>query len=235
MDRLIINCDLGEDEPLDFTEQLLGLIDAANIGCGFHAGNPTKTEATLRKAVRYKLRIGAHPGLPSEGGRGDALPTVREFSALLDEQIESFQRSAQAVGAQIDYIKLHGTLYHAVETESDLASAYLDCLESMLPGIAVFALAQGAFAERAAARGVQVYHEAFFDRAYHDKGQLVARSMPGAVLGAEVALKRFRAWKMSGALATASGESIRLSADTLCVHADSPDALEMIRSLRRIS
>jgi UPF0271 protein len=232
MERLILNCDLGENEALSRTEQLLALVDAANIACGYHAGSPDKTRQTIALARDAGVRIGAHPGLPVAGGRGLALPTPQEFRALLDLQIGSFIASASALGTQTEYIKLHGSLYHVVESQPIFAQIFLGFLQQQTPKLAVFALSGGKFAALAEAAGIQVWHEMFVDRAYLDDGTLSPRSAPGAVLTAGDALARFQTWREQGTLPTTSGTSIRLRADTCCVHGDSADALQMLQKLR---
>lgn len=233
MGRLILNCDLGEDEPLAQTQQLLSLVDAANIGCGFHAGNADKTRRTIDLALKAGVRIGAHPGLPIEGGRGSALPKPAAFQDLLRMQYDSFQASAHSLGTSAAYIKLHGSLYHAVEADVALAEVFLEFLQAQSPDLAVFALASGSFALAAEAAGLRVYREAFADRAYQLDGSLLPRTENGSVLTAQAALVRFKVWREQGTLPTYCGRRIQLDADTLCVHGDSPDAYNMIRELRQ--
>lgn len=232
MDRLILNCDLGEDEPPEQTERLLGIVDAANIGCGFHAGNLEKTRATIASAQEAGVLIGAHPGLDGDGGRSEQWPCAETFRELLEVQISSFQESVEASGARMHYIKLHGTLYHAVEKDEPLTKVYIEFLERQSPTPAVFALAGGRFARTAESRGLRVYHEAFADRAYRQDGRLVPRSEVGAVLAESDALQRFRIWREQGSMPVLSGQAISMKADTICVHGDSPGALEMIRAIR---
>ncbi len=234
MDRLILNCDLGEDESLLLTGQLLALVDAANIGCGYHAGSLEKTRATIELAHKAGVLIGAHPGLPTDGGRGDVLPTVSEFQQLLKTQIGSFQQAAQSLGTSAQYIKLHGSLYHAVESDDAFAAAYIDFLKLQPIELAVFALARGRFSKSAEANGLRVYREAFADRAYQADGSLLPRSESQAVLSAAEALQRFRHWREQGRLPINDGGSLHLKADTLCVHGDSQDALRMIQRLHEI-
>lgn len=233
MGRLILNCDLGEDEPPAQTQQLLSLVDAANVGCGFHAGNAKKTLSTIELALQAGVRVGAHPGLPTEGGRGCALPTPAAFFDLLQRQFDSFQESAHSLGTTAEYIKLHGSLYHAVEADSSLAEVFLKFLQIEAADLAVFALASGSFARAADAAGLRVYREVFADRAYQQDGSLLPRAEKGSVLTAQAALERFKTWREQGTMPTHCGQAIELNAETLCVHGDSPGAYNMIRELRK--
>ncbi|MGZ0709501.1 5-oxoprolinase subunit PxpA [Coraliomargarita sp. W4R53] len=232
MAQIILNCDLGENEAPEQTEQLLSLIDAANIGCGFHAGSPGKTRSTIALALKYGVKIGAHPGLVTAGGRGQVLPDAATFQNLLEVQFSSFQAAAHSLNTTAEYIKLHGSLYHAVETQPELATIYINFLQQQTPEIATVALSGGVFAQAAEAAGLNVIHEAFADRDYLPDGSLVPRSEEGAVIAQSEALSRMMRWAKDGKIPTRGGSSIALVVDFLCVHGDSPDAIELIRNLR---
>jgi UPF0271 protein len=235
MAELLLNCDLGEHESVVQTERLMARIDAANVCCGVHAGSAAKLRSTLELAKRYAVRVGAHPGLAVAGGRGATYPSVAEFDALLCDQLDRFVAVAAAVGVPVSYVKLHGTLYHAVERVPALAEVFLRRMQSMRPTVGVFALAGGTFAPLARASGLRVWEELFADRGYTADGQLVARDQPGAVLD-EVALatQRIQQWLEHGQMVVEGGRAISLAAETLCVHSDSPHALPLLAALRRI-
>ena len=233
MGQILINCDLGENETDERTETLLGLVDAASICCGVHAGNEAKTRRTLEAAVKHKVLIGAHPGLSVAGGRGGELPSPAAFHKLLDEQIGQFMAIAETLRARVAYVKLHGSLYHAVEREAAYAQAYLEFLQSR-GGLGVFSLSGGVFAQKARVAGLKVWQEAFADRGYRRDGLLVPRTEPGAVLDAESALTRFEKWQRSGQMDTVDGGSVALTADTVCVHSDSPDAEALLAGVRNL-
>ena len=235
MGALILNCDLGEHECAAQTERLMALVGAANICCGVHAGSEVKLRSTLELAKRYGVRVGAHPGLADAGGRGAALPSVAAFDALLCDQLESFVRVAAEVGVQVSYVKLHGTLYHAVEQAPELAEVFLRRIQSMQPSLAIFALAGGTFAPLARASGIRVWEELFADRGCTADGQLMPRGQAGAVIEeVAVAVGRIQQWMESGQMSVDGGQSIPLAGETLCVHSDSPHALQLLASLRRL-
>ena len=231
MDSLILNCDLGEAEPPELTRQLLSLVDAANICCGVHAGSVEKTREAIKLAHEQGAMIGAHPGLSSVGGRGSELPSPDQFSQLLVEQIGSFLTEAEQVGARMSYVKLHGSLYHAVESDENLRRQYLDFIHLHELSPAVFCLAGGKTAIEAEALGIKVYHEAFADRAYMLDGSLMPRTQLGSVLTKNQAVARFETWRLQGYMPTEHDINLPLFADTLCVHGDSSDSLEMIKAI----
>lgn len=232
MGRLLINCDLGENESDEQTEKLLGLVDAANICCGVHAGSSSKTRKTLKMAAGHGILIGAHPGLAAAGGRGNERPTMEAFRNLLEAQVMDFLALAEKEAVTVSYVKLHGTLYHLVEQDTDYAQIYLQVLASLGRKVGVFALAGGAFSRQAVEAGIRVWSESFADRAYLNNGSLVPRTTAGAILAADPALARFSKWQRGGLMDTFDGDAISLSVDTLCVHGDSPEAEMLLRQLR---
>ncbi len=210
------------------------LVDAANICCGVHAGSPEKMRATLALAKRCGVIVGAHPGLAGRGGRGVEIPSVQEFGTLLDRQVGGFLRAANELGVPVRYVKLHGALYHAVETDPALAGVYLDRLEAFGAGLGICAFAGGACAGAVRRRGLDVWEEAFADRGYTSRGSLVPREETGALLDPASAVERVRQWLRTGGMSAVTGETFPLHADTLCVHSDSPDALAMLQQLKGI-
>jgi len=153
MGELILNCDLGEDECAAQTEQLMALVGAANICCGVHAGSAAKTRATLELAKRYGVMVGAHPGLAIAGGRGSELPSAVELDALLQEQLGCFLRIAGEVDVPVRYVKLHGTLYHAVEQDDALADVTVGMIKALDNSVGIFSLAGGRLAQLARRKG----------------------------------------------------------------------------------
>ena len=232
MDEMILNCDLGENESAQQTEGLMALVGAANICCGVHAGSPAKTRATLELAQRFGVLVGAHPGLAVAGGRGSEIPSAEAFDQLLREQLGSILQIADEVGVPVNYVKLHGSLYHAVEQHASLAEVYIGCMKALDGSLGVFSLAGGCFAARARAAGLRVWEEAFADRGYMESGQLVPRGEPGAVIqNINTAVERIEQWQRTGKMPTVEGESLHLRAETVCVHSDSPNALELLKAL----
>jgi UPF0271 protein len=233
MDGLVLNCDLGEGETPEQTESLMRCIGAANIACGGHAGNPGSLRRCLELCNRYGVRPGAHPGMAADFGRGTAeglLPGA--FTALLEQQLTSFDAALAETGQTLHHVKLHGGLYHAVEKDAGLAAACLAVLKKRAVAPAVFCLAGGSFAIRAREAGLDVWEEAFADRAYAGDGTLLPRSHSGALLtDPYLILARLELLIKKGEILTHDGTFLPCAARTLCVHGDTPGVLELFRVL----
>ncbi|MEO0508702.1 MAG: 5-oxoprolinase subunit PxpA [Verrucomicrobiota bacterium] len=234
MGRFLINCDLGENESDKQTEVLLDLVDAANICCGLHAGSASKTQRTIKLAAEKGVMIGAHPGLAGTGGRGQDLPEPDEFRTILSEQLQNFLTYADRYEAWVSYIKLHGSLYHAVEQNEAYAKIYLKLLQETGSGLGVFALSGGRFQERAKAEGIKVWEEAFADRGYQVDGSLVPRGQPGALLNKEESLLRLGQWLADQTIVSVESHHIQLAVETFCVHSDTVDSIQLLEEIRRL-
>src|SRR5688572_12623136 len=177
-----LNCDLGEGEPRAHTEALTRDITSANIARGGHAGTIETMERCVQLAKNYKVRSGAHPGPADRSGFGrpDVEITPSELELLLVQQVGTLERIAEAHSVKLHHIKLHGGLYHATERDEQLAKAYLNVVRRWWPRLVVYALAGGTVAR--AAKGIEVWEEAFLDRNYLDDGRLVPRSDSNALL-----------------------------------------------------
>jgi len=212
---MLINCDLGEWESREDTRELMAKIDAANVACGGHAGSVETLCYCHELAEEWAIKMGAHPGMAAERGRGDELPTRAEFVELLKRQVGIYQ---EAVGNP-HHVKLHGTLYHAVEKDEALADLYAQFLEK--ERFSVFSLAGGRFSGLAKGGGLTVYEEVFADRGYQDDGTLIPRSEEGAVLDdVDLVRKNVGVLKKGGL------------AQTICVHSDSPHVSAILDLLR---
>jgi UPF0271 protein len=229
-----INCDLGEGEPAARTQALMAVISSANIACGGHAGN----EATLRRCLalcrKFGVRAGAHPGFADREnfGRRELPLSARELALLLLQQAGAFARVAAAEGVRPHHIKLHGALYHAVEGRAELARSYARTVAEYFPGWKIYASPFGRVAAAARRARVTVWREVFADRSYLASGALAPRQDSGAVISSPAGLAS-RLWELreNGVLVTADGSRLRVTAETICVHSDSPGAVRMARTL----
>ena len=224
-----LNCDLGESSGSDAA--IMPYISSANVACGFHAGNPSVMQATVRLAKQYGVAVGAHPGWPElEGfGRREMSFSVEEVEALVLYQMGALAAIARAEGVELRHVKPHGALYNQAAVNAVLAEAVAGAVKRFRRDLVLVGLAGSSLVERARGIGLSVASEAFPDRVYHPDGTLMSRSLPGAVLHdpAAVAENAVR-------LAT---EGIRFGGnvvfpDTLCLHGDNETAAENARLVR---
>ncbi len=219
---LFLNIDAGEHpgEP----DPLYAAAHAVSIACGGHAGDEASMDRVLRACARLGTRAGAHPSYADRGGfgrRGLGTP-AREVEPLVMAQCASLAARARLAGVTISHVKAHGALYHAANEERAIADAVLGGARKALgERILVLGPPDGALRDAALALGLGFAREGFADRGTRADGSLLPRGEPGALLvdPREVAA-RARALAASGAF------------DTLCVHGDSPGALDLARAVR---
>jgi UPF0271 protein len=243
MALLKLNCDLGESfgaYSMGQDDLVMPLIDQANIACGMHASDPLTLVRTVRLAAEHGVEIGAHPGYPDKEGFGRRAMALSaaETEALVLYQLAALDGVCRSFDTEVGYVKPHGALYHAMMADEVTRHAVFSAAARYwsAPDVVMLATARNQdFVEEAAHFGVTLRFEAFADRAYDERGMLVARSEPDAVhheqgrilAQAEDIAKR-------GCVRTQTGSLIELPADTLCVHGDNHAALEAVRAIRRL-
>jgi UPF0271 protein len=227
-----LNADLGEHEPPARTRALMRLIDLANIACGVHAGSPVTMERCVKLAIDHGVQVGAHPGVAGNFGRG----AVEISAAELEEAIVAQASALKAIaGARMRHIKLHGSLYHAVEKSASLARRYVETVRTHFPCCAIVAFAGGRVIECCGELGVECLGEAFAERGYLDDGMLVPRGQAGDVITSPAAVAaRTCELLREGCVTAVSGLSVHVGAGTICVHSDNPNAVRIARTVRAV-
>jgi UPF0271 protein len=235
--KIDFNCDLGEGEPMTRTRALMRWISSANVACGGHAGDLKTMQTCVRLAGEFRVRLGAHPGpwSRSDLGRGALRVTPEELELLLIHQISALDTVARRAGMALHHIKLHGALYHATESNETLASRYVATVKRWWPRAKIYALAGGSVVRVARNNNIVVWEEAFADRGYRDDGSLMPRNEPGALLTDPKAVRQ----RVSDLVAhqqvtTVTGQALQLRPQTICLHSDSPKALELARTIGRL-
>ena len=240
MASIDLNCDMGEsfgNYTLGLDAQVMEHITSANVACGFHAGDPVVMGRTIELAMGNRVSLGAHPGLPDLVGFGR-----RKMACTPDEvyhdilyQIGALQSMAKAHQGRLNHVKPHGALYHMVLDDRDMARAVAQAVHDLDPSLLCVTLAgpRGDLMHQVCAEtGLHVIREAFPDRAYTADGRLAPRGTPGAVV-TEPKLVAERAVHMAckQAVTSVDGQTVSLQAQTLCVHGDTPTALELVKSI----
>ena len=238
MPSLDLNADLAEGFgiwELGDDGAMLDIVTSANLACGFHAGNPVGLARTCRAAVARGVRIGAQVGYFDLAGFGRRRIDVEpaELTADVIYQIGALQALARAAGTALGYVKPHGALYNTIVTDRDQARAVAEAVHAADPGLAVLGPASSVFFTEARRLGLQTVAEAFADRAYQPDGQLVPRNDAGAVLRnpAQIA-DRVLSMVETGSVTAVDGSVIAIEVESVCVHGDSPGAVEIASSVR---
>ncbi len=233
-----INSDLGESFGvwrMGDDAAMLGIVTSANVACGFHAGDPAGILQTLKHAAGQGVVVGAHVAYPDlvGFGRRNMDPSSSELVADVIYQIGALKGLAAAAGTQVRYVKPHGALYNTIAHDARQAGDVITAILEVDPTLTLLALAGSPLIGWAQARGLQVKAEAFADRAYNDDGSLVSRRLPGAVLhDADAIAQRMLQLVQTGGLTSITGKPVTIAADSICVHGDSPGAVEMARKIR---
>ena len=234
-----LNSDLGESFgawTMGDDLAMLDVVTSANVACGFHAGDPAGILRTLAGAAERGVAVGAHVSYPDlvGFGRRDMDIASADLRAGVIYQIGALQGLARAAGTTVRYVKPHGALYNTIAHDERQARDVIAAIRAVDPQLVLVALAGAPLIGWARAEGLRVVAEAFADRAYTPEGTLVSRRQAGAVLHdpAQVAARMLRLAR-EGVLPAIDGSEVRIAAESICVHGDSPAAVVMARHVRR--
>jgi len=238
---MFLNCDIGESFgawTMGMDEHVMPFIDQANIACGFHAGDPVTMRKTVRLALKHDVSLGAHPGYPDLQGFGRRSMALHheEITALVSYQVGALSHIAASEGGALSYVKPRGALYNDMMQNENALEGVLNALSSSPHPLALMAMSTADNRKLKAAckhHGIPLILEAFADRAYDERGFIVPRSHPNAVHKDPDTIIRQACDLAEGrAIKTMTGQSLKLEADTLCVHGDNPDSIAAVRAIR---
>ncbi|ULE35115.1 LamB/YcsF family protein [Mycobacterium sp. IDR2000157661] len=236
--RIDLNADLGESFGvwrLGDDEAMLDIVTSANVACGFHAGDAATLARTCRAAAERGVRIGAQVSYRDLAGFGRRFIDVEpdDLTADVIYQIGALQALAIAAGSAVSYVKPHGALYNSIVTHRDQAQAVAAAVHAVDPGLPVLGLADSAFFGAARDLGLRTVPEAFADRAYRPDGRLVSRRERNAVLNDVAAISdRVASMVTAGRVDAVDGSTISVEVKSVCVHGDSPGAVEVATAVR---
>ncbi|GLX52320.1 UPF0271 protein [Streptomyces hygroscopicus subsp. hygroscopicus] len=238
MTSIDLNADLGEGFGrwrLTEDEQLLSVVTSANVACGFHAGDAATMRRVCELAAERGVTIGAqvsYRDLAGFGRRAMDVPPA-ELAAEVAYQIGALEVFARSAGARVAYVKPHGALYNRVTHDEEQAGAVIDGVLLAGPALPVLGLPGSRLLTLAREAGLPAVPEAFADRAYTDEGALVPRGRDGAVVSdPEAVVRRSVGLARSGVVTAHSGARVRVRARSLCLHGDTPGAVELARQVR---
>jgi len=216
-------------------KDILQYVSSANIACGWHSGDPMVMDQTVKLAKENRVGLGAHPGFPDLIGFGRRNLAVSPIEAknYVIYQIGALSAFAAAHGVKLQHVKAHGALYNMAAKDYKLALAICEGIASVDTELIVLGLANSEWINAGRDVGLTVCNEVFADRAYMDDGSLVPRNQPGAVLHDEKsAISRAIKMIQEHKVTTITGKEISIVPDSLCVHGDTPMALEFVKKIR---
>ena len=239
MDKVDLNSDLGESfgpYVIGNDEEMFKIISSANVGCGFHGGDPLVMHKTLTLAKENGVGVGAHPGFydlwgfgrrPIQGERPD------DVEKSMIYQIGAIQAMATSLGMKVTHFKTHGALGNMAAVDEGLATAAARAVKKVDPDM-LFVVMPGSELEKAGEKlGLHCAREIFADRAYDDDAMLVSRKVEGSVLhDPAIAVPRIVQFVEEGVVISVTGKKIPVKIDTICVHGDNPAAVAMAQQIR---
>ena len=236
--RVDLNADLGESFgawPMGHDAALMPSLSSANIACGFHAGDPGTMRETVALARAHGVAVGSHPGFPDlvGFGRREMQASPREIEDFVLYQVAALAGVAAAQGVGLQHVKAHGALYLMACRHRAMADAIARAVAALDKSLILFGLPRSAMLEAGRAAGLRVAAEVFADRAYEADGSLASRAKPGSVIHdpAAVVARTVRMVRDREVVAL-DGSVVRLEADTLCLHGDTPGAADLARAVR---
>ena len=238
MMRIDLNSDLGEGFGpwvMGDDAAMLGLVTSANIACGGHASDPETMFQTLRLAAANGVIVGAHPGYNDQAGFGRRVIPMApaEVGRMVAAQIGSLQALAAMAGTSVRYVKPHGALGNLAGDDRAVANAIAAAVQAISPDLAILAISGTELEHAARAVAIPVFSEIFADRGYLPDGRLVPRAKPGAMIhDPDAAVARLLGFLESGLMPVVGSDPVPLVAHSICVHGDSPGAVEMARQIR---
>ncbi len=233
--KIDINVDMGESfgmYQMGNDEACMPYISSANVACGFHAGDPSVMKKTVAIAKKYGVHVGAHPGLPDLRGFGrrEMKMTMEEIHDDLIYQIGALKAFVEADGEKLHHVKPHGSLYGMMARQKEVAQAVCHAIKAIDQDLFLYTMEKGVAGKVAAEMGINVIYEIYGDLDYDGEGNLVITRSHGAPKPEAVAAKVLKMVK-SKKVVTTEGTQIDIDGSSICLHSDTPGALDIIKTV----
>lgn len=234
-----LNCDMGESFgawTMGDDAAILPYVSSVNIACGFHAGDPATMMKTIQLALKYNVKIGAHPGLQDLAGFGrrEMQVTVREVYELMVYQIGALAACAKVHATVLYHVKPHGALYNMAARKAELADAVAQAIYDVDTTLVLYGLSGSELINAGRKKGLRVYQEVFADRTYQEDGTLTPRSDKNALIhDAGQAIEQVLAMIKGGKVTSLQGTEVDIQADTICLHGDGVEAVQFARTINQ--
>ncbi len=227
-----INCDMGEGMLNDAS--LMSLISSANIACGYHAGNEDTIKRTIELALEHNVAIGAHPSYHDRANFGRLSQSISlvELAELISDQLNIFEKITNQMGCKIHHVKLHGALYNDCAKDALSSKIVAQTIQAIDPSIMLYGLSGSHSIKEAKAIGLRSVEEVFADRTYQANGQLTPRYLDHALItDPNESAQQVLSMVLDQEIKTHDGTMIAVNAETICIHGDHPDAVEIAKHL----
>lgn len=232
--QIDINCDVGEGVGNE--AELFPYISSCNIACGGHAGDIQSMQGVVKLAKQHNIKIGAHPSYPDKVNFGREVMDISadELIQSIKNQLTAFDDVLKIENAPLHHIKAHGALYNQTAKDPETARIYLEAIKEYRERTIIYAPFKSEVAKMAEGEGFHVWHEAFADRNYSIDLSLVSRKNKKALIEEpKEVLAHIVPMIKNGTVLAIDGKSSEIQAKTLCVHGDTPSALEILVYLSR--
>ena len=240
MKTVDLNSDLGESFGMWQMGNDAAMIDVAtsvNVACGFHGGDYDVMRKTVELAKARGVSVGAHPGYRDIHGFGRRPfygMSAREIENLVAYQIGALQGVAALAGYKVTHVKAHGALSNVACEDDTTARGIAAGIKAVDPSLVFVVLANSKLVQAGEAANLPMAHEVFADRAYEDDGNLVSRKKAGSVLhDPKQIAERVVRMVQDGAVVSVTGKVIKMRTDTICIHGDTPGAVDIARGVRQ--
>ena len=231
-----LNCDMGESFGIykaGNDEEIMPLIDIANVACGFHASDPNHMRKTVALAKKHGVKVGAHPSFPDlQGfGRREIKMPRQDIKSMVMYQVGALKSFLDEQDMPLNHIKPHGSLYVMAAKDENMANAIADAVETF--NVSIFGMANTCHEKiYKNERGLNFISEFYADLDYDKNGNLVVAKGKNANYDSKIATKRVMRAIKEKKVTNTFGKDINVSCDTICVHSDTPNAVEIITGIK---
>jgi len=234
---LDLNSDMGESfgaYTIGADEEVLRWVTSANVACGWHGGDPHVMRRTIQRAKELGVQVGAHPSYPDRLGFGRRVMQITREEArdYVLYQIGALRAFAEALGVRLQHVKPHGAIYNAAVRDRELSLGIAEGVADAGGDLILVGLPGSELVKAGKAIGLRVAREAFGDRAYNEDGTLVSRKIAGSLITDPDAVAERILGFTRGTVKAITGKEIRIEADTVCLHGDTPGAAAIARRVR---
>tara|TARA_R110002074_G_C12557018_1_gene667238 strand:+ start:11108 stop:11851 length:744 start_codon:yes stop_codon:yes gene_type:complete len=224
-----INCDVGEG--IGNEADLFPMISSCNIACGGHAGSKESIRQSIELAIKYNVRVGAHPSYPDRENFGRVSMNISDGDLIksISNQLKLFMTECNKLGATLHHIKPHGALYNDIAKSEHLANVFLRAISTYKDKVILYVPYGSVIELLAKANNFSIMKEAFADRNYNNDLSLVSRKQDNALISnVKDVLEHLVLMSNENQVRTVNGEKIPIEADTFCIHGDTPSAFQIL-------